>query len=47
MAAIANQAGAAIFGVLVRADPPGLGGLFQGGTDNQPPGSISLGANSR
>jgi Kef-type K+ transport system membrane component KefB len=47
MAAFVNQAGAAIFGVLVRADPPGLGGLFEGGTDNQPPGSISLGANSR
>jgi Kef-type K+ transport system membrane component KefB len=48
MAAFVNQAGAAIFGVLLRADPPGLGGLFEGGgNDQKPPGSIDLGANSR
>jgi Kef-type K+ transport system membrane component KefB len=47
MADLANQAGAAVFGVLVRADPPGLGGLFEGGNDQSPPGAINLGANSR
>jgi Kef-type K+ transport system membrane component KefB len=47
MTAIANQAGAAVFGVLLRADPPGLGGLFEGGSGQSPPDSVSLGANSR